>query len=425
MTPAPESWLNQTAIVNGVFKGGGAKGLLYAGALRALQEKGLWFRAVAGSSAGAITATLIAAGLSVDQLDAAVPTALSRLQRNYFGDLLGQPIVRTDRLIRWLEQLLVEQVIVFSGPRTSSGSVSFAELYAATGIELYVVCVDVAERQPIVFNSATTPTLSVAAATMASCSIPLAFRPGRLKVIRHDGTSVVHRLMDGGVWSNYPAFVFKDASFRAHHELAPIPDHSITIGFTVEEGPRIVAGAPSELLSGWSGAVGDRGAFLKGAFRYAPVRIYVLTVVPIVVALQAYWTIDRYGLLFLKDTVRGSAAPAVVEGVAGWFDGFFSHFYPGYISVLVVISLIAIGLSWIGATMLDSGVPAMRALMAVGTNVPYWVGTTASDHVVRLSVPKHLGTFSFRLKPELVQVFIAGAKSEAAGQLTTILERHR
>ena len=52
----PMWWAGMDARVNGVFKGGGAKGLLYAGALEALAERGVWFRAVGGASAGAITA---------------------------------------------------------------------------------------------------------------------------------------------------------------------------------------------------------------------------------------------------------------------------------------------------------------------------------------------------------------------------------
>ena len=49
-------------VVNAVFKGGGAKGVAYAGAIRAMEERGYTFGSVAGTSAGAITAALLAAG---------------------------------------------------------------------------------------------------------------------------------------------------------------------------------------------------------------------------------------------------------------------------------------------------------------------------------------------------------------------------
>ena len=62
-----------TRFVAGVFEGGGAKGIVYRGALEAMVEDAdgpCWFSAVAGASAGAITATLIAAGLEPAQVSA-------------------------------------------------------------------------------------------------------------------------------------------------------------------------------------------------------------------------------------------------------------------------------------------------------------------------------------------------------------------
>ena len=49
---APRSGL----LVNGVLKGGDAKGIAYAGALKAVEERGVCFGVVAVASAGAITA---------------------------------------------------------------------------------------------------------------------------------------------------------------------------------------------------------------------------------------------------------------------------------------------------------------------------------------------------------------------------------
>ncbi len=53
-----------------VFKGGGAKGSIYPGAIRALEDVGImpYVKRFAGASAGAITATLLAVGLSAKQL---------------------------------------------------------------------------------------------------------------------------------------------------------------------------------------------------------------------------------------------------------------------------------------------------------------------------------------------------------------------
>ena len=55
-----------------VFEGGGAKGVVFAGALRELDARGMKTRRLVGTSAGAITATLIAAGYSAEQIEAAI-----------------------------------------------------------------------------------------------------------------------------------------------------------------------------------------------------------------------------------------------------------------------------------------------------------------------------------------------------------------
>src|SRR5215471_9301789 len=51
-----------------VFEGGGAKGIAFVGALEVLKQQGHTIRRCIGTSAGAITATLIAAGFTPDEI---------------------------------------------------------------------------------------------------------------------------------------------------------------------------------------------------------------------------------------------------------------------------------------------------------------------------------------------------------------------
>ena len=69
---------------NLVFEGGGVKGIAYCGALGVLDERGILsrIRRVGGASAGAINATLLALGCTVDE----VREVLSRLDFNKFKD---------------------------------------------------------------------------------------------------------------------------------------------------------------------------------------------------------------------------------------------------------------------------------------------------------------------------------------------------
>lgn len=73
------SWIDKPLVqgkeekqVYGVFKGGGPKGVAFAGAIKKCEEEGLRWKEVAGTSAGAITAALLAAGYDGDSYQKAI-----------------------------------------------------------------------------------------------------------------------------------------------------------------------------------------------------------------------------------------------------------------------------------------------------------------------------------------------------------------
>src|SRR3954468_18523074 len=75
-----DRWWNNHRLVNGVFKGGGEKGIAYAGALQAVAAREVWFGSVAGASAGAITAALIAAGVEPREFETQTASGLEKVQ---------------------------------------------------------------------------------------------------------------------------------------------------------------------------------------------------------------------------------------------------------------------------------------------------------------------------------------------------------
>lgn len=216
--------------IAGVFEGGGAKGVLYAGALRAVLKKQCWFEAVAGASAGAITATLIAAGLNVDQIEAEMDHALEALHKpRLLNGVLrvreGGSFLHQEKLLEWLTSLLGRQI----GNR-ASGHISFKQLYEATEIELHVAAVDLKRERLIVFNHSLTPNCQVANAVVASAAIPVAFEWMPLMVPNKQYGIIV----DGGVAANFPMFIFMDKSFRKWAKLGE--HHSTVVGFLLDEG---------------------------------------------------------------------------------------------------------------------------------------------------------------------------------------------
>jgi NTE family protein len=186
---------------NLVFEGGGVKGVAYAGALQVLEEARILgrVRAVAGTSAGAITAALIAVGYTPTELE----TILLTLDLTTFEDGgLEGPVrlvekygwYRGDAFLDWLRDRVAEKL--------GSAATTFAELAASRQVDLRVVATNVSTGVPEVFSAATTPDVSVAEAVRMSMSIPFFFAAVRTPA----GVYV-----DGGATWNYPIEIFDGA----------------------------------------------------------------------------------------------------------------------------------------------------------------------------------------------------------------------
>lgn len=199
---------------DGVFAGGGVKGIAFAGALQAAAEAGYdeWVD-VAGTSAGAITAMALAVGYDAAQMRATLEAfPLARLA-DYGGPLrvgalenlaLRRALTHGRELTRFIEQLLAD------APRPAR---VFGELRA----RLRVVGVDLAHQRIVVFPEDVAlytdeqgrrlepEHFPIAEAVRISAGFPYFFPPLSLRDA-HTGRPGV--LVDGGVASSYPVFLF-------------------------------------------------------------------------------------------------------------------------------------------------------------------------------------------------------------------------
>ncbi len=242
-----QHWRDQPSNIDhlfyGVFEGGGAKGVAYVGALRAMAEKRCWFAGVAGASAGAITAALVAAGLSPEELETMTDQALKQLQTGKWAGLRrlqkGTGYFSSGGLRDWLNELLKEQVKLKTGAKPER-PVTFQQLFDATGVELNIVAADLSLKSQMVFSHNETPECEVADAVVASSSIPFAFS-SRILQVREDNDTAKplyhHTIVDGGVWSNFPMYIFEDDAFREFYKRVPEKIESRDIlGFLLKEG---------------------------------------------------------------------------------------------------------------------------------------------------------------------------------------------
>lgn len=409
-------WWDGFETWNGVFQGGGAKGVAYVGALEAFAEVELWFHAVAGASAGAFTAALIAAGYHPDVLRREAPSLLADVApAGFFNWVTGRLSAVLGHYVlaaveENLDKLLRDSPFV--GPLIQGAApVTFLDLYSATSIELDILALDASVGQPQLFNVHWTPNLGVAKAVVASASIPLLFNPvfatpdatfitsaGQLGRRR----AVFPMLLDGGVWANFPTFVFRDQAFRRYHLTPPVSNAERTIGFVLEredELPKVLA--PPEKFVSLTHL--DRRILKKASAteNSLPLRFAVLLVELWLLASLWVIAVEARSLiqLFWEETAMRIGTGAIAAFLLFLLWGTHRLIHRRFL--------------W-------SGVPAARSLMGLATGVPAWAGAVEGDLVVRVPAGR-LETHHFNAPLREVTEVIEKAKQETRQQLRHIL----
>jgi NTE family protein len=249
-----------------VCEGGGVKGIGLAGAHAVLEERGFVPQNVAGTSAGAITAALIAAGYTA----AEIREIVFGLDFRQFEDetwidripVIGKPlnvlletgVFEGERFLEWMRGLLA-----------AKGIHTFADLHTEWTDPKYrsrlqVIASDVTARQLLVLPrdagvlGLDPDTLEVAFAVRMSMSIPIFFEPVR---VEDPSTNHEHLIVDGGMLSNFPVWLFdcsdeETPDWPTFGLLLVEPDPKVPIGQRLPEPEHAPRGAHGlvELLSG-------------------------------------------------------------------------------------------------------------------------------------------------------------------------------
>ena len=202
-----------------VFEGGGVKGIGLAGALATLEERGYQPQNVAGTSAGAISAALLAAGYTAAELkeiiisldyrafqDRAWEDKVPLIDRS-LSLLLDLGLYEGDFFLEWIRERLEAK-----GVRTFADLVhpEFADDPKFRS-KLQVIASDVTTHELLVLPrdarklGIDPDSLDVALAVRMSMSIPVFFEPVRFE---NPETGRTHVIVDGGMLSNYPVWLF-------------------------------------------------------------------------------------------------------------------------------------------------------------------------------------------------------------------------
>ncbi len=249
------------ALFDMVFEGGGAKGSAFVGALEVLAAKGHKHRRLIGTSAGAITATLVAAGYTPQELRQAVTERLpngkprfssfmdspaeadfppdmreksetnqllkkvdlpggfdSVVQKAMLSGLLKIPQYRQlfsfvecggffagNKFLEWIREKLAAK-----GVPAGTSLAAFAQ---SKKTDLSLVVSDTSDVEMLVLNHRTAPDCPVEWAVRMSMSIPFVWREviWQQKWGKYRGRDKTGKIIvDGGVLSNFPIRLIAD-----------------------------------------------------------------------------------------------------------------------------------------------------------------------------------------------------------------------
>lgn len=239
---------------NLIFEGGGVKGIAYAGAIKILNEKNILtdIRRVGGTSAGAITAALLACGAGwTDIRDIVGGTDFRKFMDDNWGFVRNA--IRLFKYFGWYKggafsKWMKAQI----GVMTGDPNLTFIELEnlrennPVKFRSLYIVGTNLSKQIPEVFSAETTPNMEIKEAVRISMSIPLFFAA----ILENNQTWV-----DGGITWNYPIDIFDNKKYLSNPENQmsyTIPDYPTlysqnqvynkeTLGFRVDTKDEIAA----------------------------------------------------------------------------------------------------------------------------------------------------------------------------------------
>lgn len=281
---------------NLVFEGGGAKGLVFVGAMQEFERRGHTYGRLLGTSAGAITAALLAANFTpaemMEQVNEKLPdgsprfstfmdvadsvadkdwenSVLFKLFQQVDWPLIPEAAERkvADRVFNQFMKMKVYRLIftflelggLYAGDMflqwlrekldmngRNLGQATLAEFHEHTGKDLSVVASNTTNGDILVLNHRTAPKCPAAWAVRMSMSIPFIWREVRWQTGwgLYNGRDITnHAIVDGGLNSNFPIRLLISRSPDVIEVMGP-HDGAFALGMLIDE-TQAVPNAPA------------------------------------------------------------------------------------------------------------------------------------------------------------------------------------
>ncbi len=211
-----------TMLADGIFEGGGVKAFAMLGALYEAERRGYTWVNVAGTSAGAIIASFVAAGYTAEEIKELVWSLDFKQFKD--KDWLGQVPYVGPALRLWFKNGLYKAGFLEKWVRCSlaaKGVHTFKDLVIKDfandpkcRYKLVVIATDVTRRKLLRLPydmkdyNINPDDLEVAAAVRMSANLPFFYEPYTLTYFENKKHKRYCYIIDGGVLSNFPVWIF-------------------------------------------------------------------------------------------------------------------------------------------------------------------------------------------------------------------------
>ena len=181
-----------------IFQGGGVKAIAHLGAIKALEERGFRCVKAAGSSAGAIVASLLIVGYNADELKEIIMNldiTKMKERENIIKVVQGLGLYSSSPLEEYLNSLY-----------KNKDKQIYRDLFDGIDYKLKVIGTDIIKRKQIIMPDDLSKyninphTFNIARSVVMSATYPLFYKPFKLNKTL---------VMDGSITNDFPLDVFE------------------------------------------------------------------------------------------------------------------------------------------------------------------------------------------------------------------------
>lgn len=190
-----------------IFGGGAIRGVSYIGAMHALNELNISVDTIAGSSVGAIFASLLAVGYNADEIEEMFLKVNFDLFRDiHFGFGKGFALSKGEVFLEWVREMLERKFYGENYIKGENPTVKFKDLDK----DLVIITTDLTNFGCKEFSKTETPDFEIATAVRISSSMP-----GLMTTIKYENSELV----DGDLQKSWPLWKLSKTLYESKNRI--------------------------------------------------------------------------------------------------------------------------------------------------------------------------------------------------------------